>query len=153
MHIEGRVSGKSLIRVILALVLLLAVGAGAALFVKSARGGGKGPAAEKRHVETSFWQLDEFVINLADASESRYLKANVVIEVEGDPKGSGEGGPSPNEVRAKDAIISTITKKSYLELQSAIGRAELKSELKKSLNTVLEDMKVVDIYFTSFAMQ
>jgi len=152
MDITRRVSGKSLIRVILAVVLLLAVGAGAALFVKSARGG-KSAGARERHVETSFWQLDEFVINLADTSESRYLKANVVIEVEGDPKGSGEGGPSPNEVRAKDAIISTITKKSYLELQSAIGRAELKSELKKSLNTVLEDMKVVDIYFTSFAMQ
>ena len=145
-------SGKSIVAIVIVFLLLLGVGAGGFTFIKSARRSAAKGAPEK-NIETSMWRLEEFVVNLADSSESRYLKVNVVLEVEGKVSENGEGGPSPEEVRARDTIISVITKKHYMELQSVDGKAKLKSELKKTLNLVLQDAKVVNIYFTSFAMQ
>jgi flagellar basal body-associated protein FliL len=148
-------NGKLPIAIIIAVVLVLVLAAGA--FTFSRMGGkskGKGKKVEKP-VELSDWSLDEFIVNLADIAEPHYLKVNLVLEIEGGAKGKeGEGGSkNPQEARARDAIIIVLTKKHFTDLLSEQGKDKLKAELKSALNSELKDVKVENIYFTSFAMQ
>lgn len=150
-------NGKLPIAIIIAVVLVLVLAAGA--FTFSRMGGkskGKGKKVEKP-VKLSDWTLDEFIVNLADVTEPHYLKVNLVLEIEGGESkgkgGEGGGGKNPQEARARDAIITVLTEKHFADLLSEQGKDQLKEDLKTALNSELEDMKVENIYFTSFAMQ
>ena len=139
--------------IIVALVICLAGGAFAFLKMRGKLKLGGGEAKHEKKVELSTWQLEEFVVNLADCGEPRYLKLNVVLEIEGGKAKHGEGGASPEEARARDAIITVVSKKRYSDLISEDGKTRLKAELKSALNEALDETKVANIYFTSFAMQ
>lgn len=146
--------------VIIVLAIVLVAGMGVVAFTKMSgkKGNGKAPVEKK---ELTAWKMEEFVVNLADANESRYLKVNLVLEVEGMPKekggegGEGGEGQSPEEAKARDAIITVLTKKHYNELLSEEGKNKLKESLKSELDKALKEkkIKVEDVYFTSFAMQ
>lgn len=164
MRIIERSSGRSIILLIIILMLLLAAGVGVMAFVKMGKKPGeKGAEAHsKKHVELASWKLEEFVVNLADRDSPRYLKLNLVMDIESKGKkskskgghgGHGAAAANPEEARARDAIIAVLTSKSYNELLSDDGKTKLKADLKEALNSVLEESEVANIYFTSFAMQ
>ncbi|MEN6370661.1 MAG: flagellar basal body-associated FliL family protein [Armatimonadota bacterium] len=142
-------SGGLPIRLIIIILVVSLVGAGA--FLKF---GKKGKSAPKP-VELTEWKLDEFVVNLADADESRYLKIDVSLSVEGAPKGGGEGekAANPEEAKVRDTVIDVLSSKKYSDLLTEKGKTVLKEELKKQLNSVLKQTKVHDVFFTSFTMQ
>lgn len=124
--------------------------------------------------------LGDFVVNLADTNEVRYLKVNIVLVAEGSaPKvesseGEGKGGGSP---KVRDAIIAVLSSKHFSELATAAGKEELKIEIIEAINKKPaeestgykeavkpkdagssdglneEGFKVVDVYFNEFAMQ
>jgi len=155
MRIMRKSSGKLPLMVIVVAALVICVAGGAFAFLKM-RGKleiGGGEAKQGKKVELSTWQLEEFVVNLADRGEPRYLKLNLVLEVEGGKAKHGEGGANPEEARARDAVITVVTRKRYSDLISEDGKARLKAEIKSALNEALEGTKVANIYFTSFAMQ
>lgn len=145
------ISGEIPVKLILIVLMVVLIGAGA--FMKF---GMKGKGAEKK-VELSEWKLDEFIVNLADKNESRYLKVCVVLEVEGSLKSGGghsdEAVAYPEEAKVRDMIISVLSSKKYNELLTEKGKTTLKKELKNKVNSVLKKVKVHEVYFTSFAMQ
>lgn len=151
-------SGKLPILVIIIAAVVLLGGIGVVAFKKMGPKS-KGKAhKEVKHVELTEWSMDEFIVNLADQDEPRYLKVNVVLGVQhlGKPKKSGGHGgeaSNPEEAKARDAVISVLTRKRYTQLLSEHGKEQLKIELKESLNSVLKDCKVEEVYFTAFAMQ
>jgi flagellar basal body-associated protein FliL len=144
--------GKAPIVLILIVVVVLCLGVTAFAVLKMGKGSGK---AAKVHADVSAWKLDEFVVNLADP-EPRYLKATLVLEIEGQVQPKAEGdNPNMDEVRAKDTIIGVMSKKRYSDLVIASGKEELKDELKAALNPAMREynIKVDKIDFTSFQMQ
>lgn len=149
-------AGKLPLIIVIVLGVVLLAGIGTMVFVKSGKKK-DGKAAEK-HVQLVHWEMDEFIVNLADR-EPRYLKIAIVLEVEaGDKKagGHGEGGgkAAPAEdAKARDAVITVLTSKRFVDLISDDGKVNLKKELKSALNKVLGENKVANIYFTSFAVQ
>jgi len=146
-------TGRLSIAVVVALVLILALGVVAFTFSKFGEklnaGGDEADRGER--VKLFEWKLDEFIVNLADPDEPRYLKVTMVLEVE--VKGTAGEAENPEEARARDAIITVLTRKCFDDLISDHGKANLKSELKFALNDVLDQTEVANIYFTSFAMQ
>lgn len=151
MSIAREKSGKLQIAIIISVVLALILGAGAFTFTKIV----KKPSAKahkEKPVELSEWTLPEFIVNLADTDEPRYLKVDVVLEVDRKSK-KGEKEGSSEEAKARDAIITVLSRKHFSELLTESGKTRLKSELKKALNSRLKDIEVVNVYFTSFAMQ
>jgi flagellar basal body-associated protein FliL len=151
--------GKLPLIVVIILAVVVVGGVGVVAFKKlGSKGGGKDKKVEK--VELTPWKMDEFVANLADKEESRYLKVTMILEVEkkskekgGGGHGEGEGEVSIEDSKARDAIIEVLTTKCYGDLLSESGKTKLKEELKAKLNGCLEENKVESIYFTSFAMQ
>ena len=111
--------------------------------------------AKKSHAKTTEMALGEFVVNLADAGELRYIKADIVLEVCGHIETGGHGGHGgggPNS-RVRDAVITVLSGKRFAELCKPGGKEALKEDIKKAINERLEDAEVVHVYFNDFAMQ
>jgi len=139
---------KMILIIGLAAVVLLA---GLGIFVVKGKNGHK-PAKPP----SSEMALGGFIVNLADANEIRYLKADVVLEVEGNvpapAEGERKGGGDP---RVRDAIIQVMSSKHFAELVKPEGKEMLKKSIIAAVNQSLkdQDIKVVDVYFNEFAMQ
>lgn len=142
-------NGKAPILIIIIAVLVIGIGAGAYVVL------GKSKGKQKKEVEITQWKFEEFVVNLADQDTSRYLKTTIVLGIE-DKSGKGgksEKGGNPLEPEARDIMISVMSKKHYQDLLASKGKDTLKDEIINSLNSKFKDLKVVNVYFTGFAMQ
>lgn len=133
----------------IALVLLLA---GTGAFVMKAKGSKKtkgeitGPTASL--------PLGEFLVNLADSPQMRYLKANVVLEVQGEvPAAGGHGEGAATDPKVRDAVIQVLSSKRMADLTGAEGKEKLKEDIIKAVNARMEKAKVTEVFFNEFAMQ
>ena len=146
---------KPLIFIILGIFLVGAV-AGFALMRKPSgdakeKGGRSHKSHKKEPEQLSVMTLEEFVVNLSDVGEPHYLKASVSLEVAGDS--GGEEAQKADLPKIRDVVITTMSKRNFRELLTANGKQSLKNAIKKEINHLLDDDRVSQVYFTSFAMQ
>jgi flagellar protein FliL len=144
-------------KIIILIVGLLALAIAGVAFMKVKSSGGKGAKPEKVAVETTEMGLGEFVVTLADSSQIRYVKTDIVLEVAG-PLPTGEGGGHGGEAKApapiRDAVIDVLSSRTLAQLNQPHGRDELKKLLIKSINARLEKgTEVKEVFFNEFAMQ
>ena len=145
-----------LIIIALAAVILIAGVAVVMFKMKSAKHSGK---PEKKEVVKVEFPLGDFTVNLADESQIRYLKTNIVLEIteEAAEALKGEGGEGEGEAAApapiRDAVIQVLSSHTFSDLLKAEGRTKLKEEIIKSVNERLHKGEALDAYFSEFAMQ
>lgn len=151
---EMNKNGKSMIIIIVAAVVLIAGLVGGMAIMKM-KGSGKHKVEKKPVVMVP---IGEFVVNLADTTEMRYVKTVIVLGVEGEmkaeggeAKGEGEGGGASAPLR--DAVIQALGSKSFSDLAKPNGKEELKKEIIASVNKRMEGAKAVEVFFNEFAMQ
>ena len=139
--------GKILIFVIVA--VLVAVAGGGFAYMKFGKAK-SGSAKVKVEEPKMLVPLDEFILNLADSQEARYLKVQITLEmqVEKEEKTLEEEKP-----RLRDAIISVLSQKYYRQLLSAKGKEQLKENIRVACNRTLGREAVTEVLFTDFAMQ
>jgi flagellar FliL protein len=138
------------------MLIIIVVGAvvlvgGVGVFALKSMGGHKKGAVAKG--PTSSLELGEFVVNLADANETRYLKASIVLGIDGPVAAKGEGGSSGGDPRVRDAIIEVLSSKRFAELSTPAGKDALKKQILAAVNQRMEGSKAVAVYFNEFAMQ
>ena len=124
--------------------------------------------------------LGDFILNLCDEAQKKYLKVNVAIEVtqkEGDfPKeieatksgGHGHGAaPAPvdpmeaiqkemNQYKPaiRDAVITNLSSKTSAELSSAAGKELAKEQITNDINSILGgEREVLRVSFGQFIIQ
>lgn len=124
--------------------------------------------------------LGDFILNLCDESQKKYLKVNVAIEVtkkdtdfpEAEPaKGGGHGGHGeaaapvdPMEVIQKemnqfkpairDAVITNLSSKTSTELATAAGKELAKEQITNDINSILGgEREVLRVSFGQFIIQ
>lgn len=142
-------SGKTKLMVaILIAVVILILGVAVLIFKQ----GGSAKNAKPEKLPVTSVSLGDFIVNLADPGQMRYLKTNIVLEVEGEVAKAegGEGGADP---RVRDAVIDVLSSRRFAELAKPGGKDALKEDIIASVNKRLEDAKAVDVYFNDFAMQ
>lgn len=126
--------------------------------------------------------LGDFILNLCDEAQKKYLKVNVAIEVsqkEGDfpevteaPKSGGHGhghgaAPAPVDPMEKiqkemnqfkpairDAVITNLSSKTSAELASAAGKELAKEQISNDINSILGgEREVLRVSFGQFIIQ
>lgn len=122
--------------------------------------------------------LGDFILNLVDTSQRRYLKVGVAIElskteeeialanqpVKSGGHGHGSEPADPNaEIAAqmerykpaiRDAVISILSNKSADELSSPTGKEIAKEEIKESVNGIFEGQReAMRVSFGQFIIQ
>ncbi len=145
---------QTLIILVSAVLILSLVSAGATFFVIMSK---TTPATKKVIVEKPelgpIQSVGEFIVNLADPTESHYLRANVVLEMD-----YGSSLKLAEEVdkrmpQIKDIVIATMGSKTSIQLSDPENREALKQELKDKINAILNRGQLARVYFTSFAIQ
>ena len=124
--------------------------------------------------------LGDFILNLCDEAQKKYLKVNVAIEVsqkETDfpkeveaPKSGGHGhgaAPAPvdpmeaiqkemNQYKPaiRDAVITNLSSKTSAELASAAGKELAKEQISNDINSILAgEREVLRVSFGQFIIQ
>jgi flagellar basal body-associated protein FliL len=112
--------------------------------------------------------LDEFTVNLKDADRERYLRASISLTVTAnDPKFGKLAGEEakkweeefhiemgPYVPAVRDLIISALTKRTAAELSTAVGKEEVKDEVKKGVDALFHgDRKVIRVNLENFIIQ
>ncbi len=154
---EPQSGGKSKTMLFLAIgvvVLLIAVGVTAYLLgARSAQNAG----AEVEVEETTkvdgigpMVDVKDFIMNILDKNETRYLKASITLELENEETVVEVNERMP---QIRDSILLLIGSKTFSELNDLQGKLQLRAEVIVQLNKLLKKGKIKGIYFTEFVVQ
>ncbi|MCD6582632.1 MAG: flagellar basal body-associated FliL family protein [Desulfuromusa sp.] len=154
---EGGGSKKKLIIIIIAVLVLLGGAAGGYFFFMGSDEEEKiSPEQEQAELEKQAKQvgpmvsMDSFIVNIMDDQESRYLKATITIEVDGEEASMELTQRMP---QVKDAVLLLLGSKTFGEISDLQGKIQLRAELINKINSILLKGKVKRIYFTDFVVQ
>ena len=112
-------------------------------------GGTEGEKGQSGHVIGQIYELDPFVVNLAD-EKARYIRLSMSLEYgEKDKRESIE----ERLPQVKDAILTFIPTKTSEELQHIDGKKDLRSTLLSQFNSFFGEEVFTNIYFTEFVIQ
>jgi flagellar FliL protein len=149
-----------------AVALLLMIGVGVGAYYVGAKTAAVAPAeAPAAEIETKtaaraadpkvdsigpLVPINEFLINLLDKDNSRYLKATITLEVDSKDAADEIETRMP---QIRDAILLLTSNKTFAELHDLQGKMQLRAELIGHLNTLLAHGQVKHIYITNFVIQ
>jgi flagellar protein FliL len=107
----------------------------------------------------TYTMADPFVVNLADGGDTpHFAKVGVALRFSKLSEGEivvGEGD-KPDDVEEaaelRDIVIATLQSKTSAQLSSTEGRESVKKGIVERVNKHT-DYKIVDVYYTEFAVQ
>jgi flagellar FliL protein len=110
-------------------------------------------AAEPPLADRGLLSFEPFLVNLADAGGTRFLKVNVQLVL-----GTAEEAKHVQEtpvvlMELRSAILEILTQQSASALVTAPGKQALKAAIKANIATLLKGQKVIDVLFSEFVVQ
>jgi flagellar protein FliL len=139
--------------VILALAIVLAGGGGGAFWYLKTPAAKTDDAAAAPDVERGAVAFDPFVVNLADANASRFLRITVLVLVADAETATKVKANLVGVMQARSAILELLTLQTSDRLATPDGKATLKKAIVDRIFTVLGGLKVVDVLFSDFVIQ
>jgi flagellar FliL protein len=97
--------------------------------------------------------FEPFLVNLADAGGSRFLKINIQLVVDTATAAESVQKTPVLLMPLRSAILEVLTQQASGALVTADGKRALKDEIKKRVAPLLRDQKVIDVLFTEFVVQ
>lgn len=160
-----------LLIIVVAAALVAGIG-GAFVIVKvmgSGHSNGGGEASEEHKAEASakseghgdggkqgagpmgvMFDLDPFIVNLADAPDIRYLKMTIKLEVENEGVSANLSGRIP---QLRDTVLVLLSSKDSATIRTPQGKFQLRDEITARINGLLPKPGVKTAYFTDFVVQ
>jgi flagellar protein FliL len=108
------------------------------------------PAAASNSMIGPMINIEEFIVNILDGEDTRYLKVAITLEFD---KEDATKEVSVRMPQIRDAILLLIGNKTFDELRDLQGKMQLRAELVGRINTIVQRSKVENIYFTDFVIQ
>lgn len=154
---NGAGGGKSkmMLFVVIGVVVLL-VAVGVAAYLLGSKSAQSAPvAAEVEETEKAegvgpMVDVTDFIINILDKNETRYLKAAITLELENEETVLEVNERMP---QIRDSVLLLVGNKTFAELNDLQGKLQLRAEIIVRLNKLLKKGKVKGIYFTEFVVQ
>lgn len=113
---------------------------------KSEAGGKQGQAASPGVM----FDLDPFIVNLADTPDIRYLKLTIKLEAEGEAVVAELSSRIP---QIRDAVLVLLSSKDVSAVRTTQGKFQLRDEITQRINGLLKKTGVRSAYFTEFVVQ
>lgn len=98
----------------------------------------------------AIYDLEPFIVNLADTPEIRYLKVTIKLELDRADAGSEIASRLP---QVRDSILVLLTSKDSASVRSPQGKIHLREEITQRVNQLLPRPGVRAAYFTDFVVQ
>lgn len=110
--------------------------------------------AGEKHAQPSkpgvMFDLDPFIVNLADQPEIRYLKIVVKLEVESEAVAADL---SARVAQVRDTVLVLLSSKDVNSVRTSQGKFQLRDEITQRVNGLLPKPGVRAAYFTDFVVQ
>ncbi|WHZ25269.1 MAG: Flagellar basal body-associated protein FliL [Nitrospira sp.] len=113
---------------------------------KSEGGGKHGQAASPG----AMFDLDPFIVNLADTPDVRYLKLTLKLEVDNETVAAELSSRIP---QIRDAILVLLSSKDVNAVRTTQGKFQLRDEITQRINGLLKKPGIRSAYFTEFVVQ
>lgn len=97
-----------------------------------------------------FLDIADVTINLADADESRFLRAKIKLELRNE---ESKAVIEPYLVQINDMVITLLSSKTFAEIRTPQGKYDLKEDLVYRMNRVVPGKPIKNLYFTDFVSQ
>lgn len=98
----------------------------------------------------AIYDVDPFIVNLADVPEARYLKLTVKLELDRPDVSADLSARVP---QLRDTILILLSSKDAASLRTTQGKFQLRDELTQRLNSLLPKGGIRSVYFTEFVVQ
>ena len=159
-----------LLIIVVFVALVVGVG-GAVLAVKLLGGSGKGAETGEDHkTEASakgdsrteagkrgpsstpgvMFDLEPFIVNLADQPEIRYLKITLKLEVENE---AAAAELTARVAQIRDTVLVLLSSKDANTVRTPQGKFQLRDEITQRVNGLLPRPSLRSTYFTEFVVQ
>jgi flagellar FliL protein len=112
----------------------------------SGGGGNQGKVA----APGAMFDLDPFIVNLADTPDVRYLKLTIKLEVD---NGAVSTELSARVPQVRDAVLILLSSKDVNAIRTTQGKFQLRDEITQRINGLLPRPGVRSAYFTDFVVQ
>lgn len=96
------------------------------------------------------FDVEPFIVNLADVQDVRYLKLTVKLEL--DSQGAADELTS-RIPQVRDTILVLLTSKDSASIRTTQGKFQLRDEITQRINSLLPKPSVHTVYFTEFVVQ
>ena len=98
----------------------------------------------------AIYDVEPFIVNLADTPEVRYLKLTVKLELESQETSAELASRVP---QLRDTILVLLTSKDAASIRTPQGKFLLRDEITQRVNSLLPKPGVRAAYFTDFVVQ
>ena len=140
----------------LLLVVILAVAGGGAgayfYFVKAAPAQAK-EAEPEPPPPTGIVPLEPFVVNLADAGATRFLRVTLSLVLPDEAQAKEMEEHAIEKARVRSAILELLAEQHAEQLVTPEGKIELKKTIAARIEHAAHELKVVDVLFSEFVIQ
>ena len=149
---------KSIVPLLLVVVMALAAGGFGAWFFairpsKTSKAKPKAAAVPEEPKIKSVLHIESFVVNLADQTDTAFLRVGVDIGLDKEMK-KEEADKQPQIMpRVRDTLLDVLTSYQSPELLAVDGKAKLRGRLLQALQARVPEVGVREIYFTDFLVQ
>ena len=107
-------------------------------------------SAPKASSPGAIYDVEPFIVNLADTPEVRYLKLTVKLELESQDASAELASRIP---QLRDTILVLLTSKDAASIRTPQGKFQLRDEITQRVNSLLPKPGVRAAYFTDFVVQ
>jgi flagellar FliL protein len=144
--------------IVLFVVLLLLAGGGGGAYWFLFRAAPEAEAAEAEAEPeppppTGIIPLEPFVVNLADAGGSRFLRVSLSLVVGDEAQAKEFEEDKIAHMRVRSAILELLAQKQAAELVTPDGKSQLKKSIAEGVSHAAHELKVADVLFSEFIVQ
>lgn len=108
------------------------------------------PSAEEPVKIGPIYELETFIVNLADEGGGRYLRVTMNLELK-DKDTVALVQERLSLIR--NGVLMLLPSKKYLDIATIEGKTALRAELVEKMNGFLKPDSVANVYFTEFVIQ
>jgi flagellar FliL protein len=101
---------------------------------------------------TQVIELAPFIINLADKTESRYLRMTISLGVAGEAGAEAKVDPLFT-TKVRNAVLATISTRTSEDILTVEGKAALRKDMLSAARDAASKPEVLAIYITDFIIQ
>ena len=157
---QRRLFGPTMIRALLfiAVALVVIILSGTIAFVVARRvnrapvTGKRSPELAEKRKPLEPMTLEPFSINTSDVGEPHFLRLEVVLGYEQSNTAEFETELIARNEEFRDLIITIVGSKRFDQLNGEENRNRLKEEIKRQINSRLQNGEIEEVYFTEFTL-
>lgn len=147
---------KKLIIIIVSVVVVnMAAVAGVVVYL-----GGHGASAgttasakaghEEKKGPPAIYPLEPFIVNIYDGPTIRYLKVKLELQM---PDAETKAELDPYLAPMRDGILTVLSSKSIEDIKLVEGKSRMRAEILTTVQKIVPQGKVSQVYFTDFVTQ